>query len=70
MYDQDELACGPFVEVVSAYNSLNAQVRSISIVGYVSCRTFSTEDRTISALYSKVLYSVSNNRVDTWLANG
>ena len=33
---QDELACGPFVEVTSAYNSLNTQVRSISIVGYVS----------------------------------
>lgn len=33
---QDKLACGPFVEVTSAYNSLNTQVRSISIVGYVS----------------------------------
>eukprot|EP00903_Cladosiphon_okamuranus_P018655 g17170.t1 len=32
---KDELACGPFVEVTSAYNSLNTQVRSISILGYV-----------------------------------
>eukprot|EP00752_Nemacystus_decipiens_P012474 g11048.t1 len=32
---KDKLACGPFVEVTSAYNSLNTQVRSISIVGYI-----------------------------------
>ncbi|CAM9530445.1 unnamed protein product [Ectocarpus sp. 4 AP-2014] len=32
---KDNLACGPFVEVTSAYNSLNTQVRSISIVGYI-----------------------------------
>lgn len=36
--NQGDLACGPFVEVTSAYNSLNAELRSISVVGYVSCR--------------------------------
>lgn len=37
---QDDLACGPFVEVPSAYNALNDQLRSMSVFGYVSSICF------------------------------